>query len=144
MNSFTYYIPAQAGFASEDQPGYLQFSHLTDVPTIVSTPPASTDTNDFNFGESQYLLGLGDTSVNNLTNRFWLPYLMELYHPDTKTMTLKVNLTPSDIATFKFNETVFIKNRQFRVNKIEYQAGQLSTVEFVLINDWLKGRIGDG
>jgi hypothetical protein len=62
-----------------------------------------------------------------------LPYFNELYNPDARTMTLKVNLTPGDINTFNFYDTVFIKNRLFRVNKIDYKPNELATVEFILI-----------
>ena len=48
-------------------------------------------------------------------------------------MDIKVNLTASDISTFKFNLQVMIKNRIFRVNKIDYKPNDLSTVEFILI-----------
>jgi len=48
-------------------------------------------------------------------------------------MTLKVNITPGDINSFNFFDTVFIKNREFRVNKIEYKPNDLATVEFILI-----------
>ena len=122
----TYYIPAQAGLSSENQPEYLQFSHLTEI-------PSTTNSKDFNFGECQYLLGMGDTVVDNLFNSYWAKYIFDLYDPDTRIMTLKVFLTAADLSLFQFNETVFIKNREFRVNKIDYQPRQLSTVEFILI-----------
>ena len=64
---------------------------------------------------------------------YWQPYFNELYNPDTRAMTLKVNLSPSDVASFKFYDTVFIKNRVFRVNKIGYKPNDLATVEFILI-----------
>jgi len=64
---------------------------------------------------------------------YWLPYYNELYNPDTRIMDLKVNLNPSDINTFKMYDTVFIKNRTFRVNKIDYKPNDLATVEFILI-----------
>ena len=48
-------------------------------------------------------------------------------------MTIKVNLNAADINRFKFNDTVFIKNRVFRVNKIDYKPNDLATVEFILI-----------
>ena len=48
-------------------------------------------------------------------------------------MSLKVDLRAADINTFNFQDTVFIKNRQFRVNKIDYKPGDLSIVEFILI-----------
>ena len=132
----SYYIPEQNGLSSENQDDFLQFSHLTDIPTIVSTPPAATDTRDFVF-ESQQLfnpIGVPDGSpTDNLFSTYWQPYFNELYNADTRTMTLKVNLSPSDVAAFKFYDTVFIKNRAFRVNKIEYKPNDLATVEFILI-----------
>ena len=48
-------------------------------------------------------------------------------------MNLKVNLNASDINTFKFYDTVLIKNREYRVNKIDYKPNDLATVEFILV-----------
>ena len=112
---------------------FLQFSHLSDVPPITSQPPVNSDTRDFNFGECQLMTGVGDATPNNLFNLFWLPYYSQLYNPNTRIMTIKVNLTPSDLNLFKFNDVVFLKNRTFRVNKIDYKPNDLATVEFILI-----------
>ena len=134
MSTTTYFVPDQnggTGDANENQ--FLQFSHLTDVPTIVTAPPNVTDTRDFHFGECQLLNGVGDPTAYNLFNMYWLPYYAELYNPDTRIMTIKVNLSPSDINLFKFNDTVFIKNRIFRCNRIDYKPNDLATVEFILI-----------
>jgi len=122
----TYYIPAQNGLYSEDQANFLQFSHLSDVPTI-------TGSLDFHFGECQLMTNVGSAVPDNLFNLYWLPYYTELYNPNTRIMTIKVNLSPADINTFKFNDTVYIKNRVFRVNKIDYKPNDLATVEFILI-----------
>jgi len=127
MTNTTYSVPAQNGVggdAFEDE--FLQFSHLSDVPTI-------TGSRDFHFGECQLMPGVGAATPNNLFNLYWLPYYSELYNPNTRTMIIKVNLSPADINTFKFNDTVFIKNRVFRVNKIDYKPNDLATVEFILI-----------
>jgi len=129
----SYYIPPQNGLSSENQSQFLQFSHLSDVPTITTIPPVATDTRDFHFGECQLLTGVGNATANNLFNIYWLPYYSELYNPNTRIMTIKVNLSPADINTFKFNDTVMIKNRVFRVNKIDYKPNDLATVEFILI-----------
>ena len=123
----TYYIPAQNGVAETiDETDFLQFSHLSDIPTVASS-------RDFHFGECQLMTGVGNATANNLFNLYWLPYYSELYNPNTRTMTIKVNLSPADINTFKFNDTVMIKNRVFRVNRIDYKPKDLSTVEFILI-----------
>jgi hypothetical protein len=46
----SYYIPEQNGLSSENQTEFLQFSHLSDIPTITTLPPgAITDTRDFPF-----------------------------------------------------------------------------------------------
>lgn len=126
---YDYYIPAQNGLTSATLTEYLQFSHLTSLP-----PGAiATQRRDFHFGECQLIPPVGAPTNNNLFNLYWLPYYSELYNPDTRIMTIKVNLSPSDINTFKFNDTVFIKNRTFRVNKIDYKPNDLATVEFILI-----------
>ena len=122
----SFYIPAQNGGTSDNQTNFLQFSHLTNVPTIAGS-------RDFHFGECQLIQPVGSPVNDNLFNLYWLPYYSELYNPDTRIMTIKVNLSPSDINTFKFNDTVFIKNRTFRVNKIDYKPNDLATVEFILI-----------
>ena len=126
FTSCTYYIPAQNGAFSENADAFLQFSHLTSIPT-------SQGVIDFHFGECQLISPIGSSVTDNLFNTYWLPYFNELYNPDTRTMTLKVNLTPGDINTFNFYDTVFIKNRLFRVNKIDYKPNELATVEFILI-----------
>ena len=131
MSSTTYTVPAQNGGSAnyfEDQ--FLQFSHLSEIPTSIAIP---STTIDFHFGECQLISGVGAATPNNLFNTYWLPYYSELYNPNTRIMTIKVNLTPSDINLFKFNDTVFIKNRVFRVNKIDYKPNDLATVEFILI-----------
>ena len=125
----SYYIPEQNGVVSSNEPNFLQFSHLTEIPTSSATP---STTIDFHFGDCQLMTGDAPTP-NNLFNLYWLPYYSELYNPNTRTMTLKVNLSPADINTFKFNDRVFIKNRVFRVNKIDYKPNDLATVEFILI-----------
>ena len=127
LTSCTYFIPDQNGVlgdAFENQ--FLQFSHLTDIPTV-------TGSRDFHFGECQLVSPVGSPVNSNLFNLYWLPYYNELYNPDTRIMDLKVNLNPSDINTFKMYDTVFIKNRTFRVNKIDYKPNDLATVEFILI-----------
>ena len=123
----TYYIPAQNGLLSENQANYLQCSHLSTI------PPISGITTDLNFGECDYINPLGPTVVDNLFNTYWAPYYNELYNANTRTMTMKVNLSPADINTFKFNDKVMIKNRVFRVNRIDYKPNDLATVEFILI-----------
>jgi len=129
----SYFIPEQNGGSSSQESSYLLFSHFTDVPVVVTTAtPLPTDTRDFNFDTQQHFIG-GASPVNNLYGLYWKPYFDELYNPDTRTMTIKVNLSAADINTFKFSDKVFLKNRTFRVNKIDYKPNDLATVEFILI-----------
>ena len=133
MGTTSYYIPAQNGGAAEQSFKRFTFAHLTTIPTVVSTPPVPADTVDFNFGECQLIQPIGQPVPNNLFNTYWFPYYNQLYNPDTKVMQIKVNLQPGDIASFKFSDNVMIKNRAYRVNRIDYKPKDLSTVEFILI-----------
>ena len=126
MVSHTIYLPQQNGGSSENSTQYLQFSHLSEIPTTSSTK-------DYNFGATQLILGIGNAPVDNLFSEYWSPYYDELYDADTRTLTLKVYLNPSDISNFEFYDKVRIKNRIYRVNKIDYKPYELSTVEFILI-----------
>jgi len=125
VGSGTYHVPAWNGYAAANLDEFLQFSHLTDIPTTSTTI-------DINYETQQTLGGIG-TSTANLFSLFWQPYYNELYNPDTRIMTLKVDLNPSDINSFNFFDKVMIKNRIYRVNKIDYKPNDLATVEFILI-----------
>jgi len=127
LTSSTYFVPTQNGVAGDNtKDSFLQMSHLTPL-------PSSTGGLDFHFGECQLIPPVGNSPINNLYYTYWSPYFNELYNPDTRTMTLKVNLAASDISGFNFFDTIIIKNREFRVNKIDYKPHDLSTVEFILI-----------
>jgi hypothetical protein len=129
LSSCTYYVPEHpSGAAYPTQDTFLQFSHLSEEPITISTI-------DFVFKSGQLVapLGINGSPIENLFHVYWLPYFAELYHSDTRTVTLKVALNASDIATFKFYDKVMIKNRTFRVNKIEYKPNSLAKVEFILI-----------
>ena len=127
LTSCTYYVPAQNGSSAvPTASNILQFSHLSSIPTVAGS------TADYLFDVQQLAGNITPVSANLFT-RFWLPYYSQLYNPDTRTMTIKVNLNAGDINTFKFNDKVFIKNRIFRVNKIDYKPNDLAKVEFILI-----------
>ena len=121
----TYYIPEQNGVTSANQPTFLQFTHLSAV------QPTVTD-NDYNFGQSQ-LVGLDPAPPNNLYALYYSQYFSELYNPNTKVVTLKINLNASDINTFRFYDKIRIKNQVYRCNRIDYKPNDLSTVELILI-----------
>ncbi|QDP49373.1 MAG: hypothetical protein GOVbin2669_42 [Prokaryotic dsDNA virus sp.] len=124
---YKYRFPSQAGESLEYHDSFGQFSHFSEIPT-------TSNTKDYNFETQQILTSVGSVvPVDNLYNTYWAPYYDELYNPDTRQVNLKVYLTPSEIANFNFYDKVRIKNRLFRVNKIEYKPYELSSVELILI-----------
>ena len=128
LAAHTYSVPAQNGSAAVPfQADFLQFSHFSDIP--ISSP----FTQDWVFESAQLFPGVGSPPANNLYTTYWAGYFNELYNADTRVISLMVSLTPSDIATFNFYDKIFIRNRIFRVNKIEYKPNSLAQVEFILI-----------
>ena len=77
---------------------------------------------------------MGNTPTLNLFTEYWSPYYDELYHSDTRTMSVKVLLTPLEISKINFYDFILIKNRQYRINKIDYKPNQLSNVELILLS----------
>ena len=121
----SYFIPAQNGLSGANEDDYSLFSHTS----LIQSTAAATD---LNFGGCQ-LIGIGLSPLDNLYQTYYAKYFADLYNSDTKTMTLKVLLTAEDCSQFNFYDKVFIKNREYRVNKIDYKPNDLSTVEFILI-----------
>ena len=132
----SYYIPAQNNQTEQQAVEYGYFSHLR-------FSLQNADARDLNFGIQQLFPNVFGGTVNNLYNLYWADYFNELYNINTRVMTIKVNLNSSDLNTFQFNQRVFIKNRLFRVNKIDYKPNDLSTVEFILVQH-SSGRGGGG
>ena len=127
MANDTYGYPAQnGGAASTNESEYLRFSHTTEI-------PSSSISYDFVFESKSLFSGVGLPTLNNLFNLYWLPYFSELYNSDTRILTLKINLSASDINSFSFFDLVYIKQRVFRVNRIDYKPKDLSTIELIML-----------
>ena len=116
--------PAQNGVAAGLKTEYGQMTH-------VSAVPSTSIDYDLNFGSCQIFIGT--SPLNNLYNLYYIEYFDELYNSNTRILTAKINLSAADINTFRFYDIIILKNRQFKVNKINYKPNSLSTVEFILI-----------
>ena len=122
--------PAFNGLYGENQTHICRFLHTTKFPT-------NNSARDINFGTHQLvssMTGAGGTNTGrNLFNEYWSPYYDELYHSDTKSVKIKVLLTPLEIGNINYYDKVFIKNRLYRINKLDYKVGELSTAELILL-----------
>ena len=122
---YTYYIQYQNGMSGTNQNTFCLFSHTDAYPSTFGD-------RDLNFGPCQ-LIGIGVPPTDNLFSRYYQDYYYELYHPDTKSIKLKILLTATEVNQFKFWDKIMIKNRTYRVSKINYKPKQLSDVELLLI-----------
>lgn len=124
-DGYTVFIPTENGNYGEN---LLTVGRMT---TFSDYPPTNSS-NDLNFGTCQ-VLNTNNNTINTLCNRFWSQYYDELYNSDTRKVSVKIDLTPADISLFTFDKIVMIKNRAYRVNKIEYKPNTLAKVELILI-----------
>jgi len=124
----TFYTPYQNGTVGTNAQAYNLFSHTSEVP---STNPLTTT--DLNFGACQFINGMGTAPTMNLFMLYYQSYFEQLYHPDTRTIKVKLYLTENDIDNFEFYDRIMIRNRKFRVNKINYKPDTLSVVELILL-----------
>jgi hypothetical protein len=112
----------------DDETEYLLFTMVDSYPVNAST------SNSYNFGVVNYQ-GAGGAVLNSLYNVYWLKYIDELYHKDTRIVKIEAYLTTDDISKIKFNDIILIKNKRFRIHKIEYRAGAMSKLELITIKD---------
>jgi len=120
--------PAVSGSCFTNETSYGLFTPFSVFPTT-----GVGDT--YNFGHYFSYFGAYVTPATNLYNEYWDAYIQELYDKDTRVYEGQFLLTPKDIHTFRFKDIVRIKNKLFRVNKIEYKSGELCKCELITIND---------
>ena len=128
LTSITFFVPPENGASANNTSTYQRFSHTSTIPSVSAT------TTGYNFENEYGLVGsVGAPPVDNLFNRFYQGYFSELYNPDTRIVKISALLSPADIANFEFYDKIQIKNRLYRVNKIDYKPGALTKLELILI-----------
>ncbi len=75
---------------------------------------------------------------NNLYRQYYYRFIQELYGRESRLVTLKMNLSPEDIAKFKFNDKIYLViddvGQYYKVNKIDgYDPSKLTTTTVELI-----------
>tara|TARA_R100000654_G_scaffold65363_2_gene93242 strand:+ start:478 stop:2787 length:2310 start_codon:yes stop_codon:yes gene_type:complete len=114
-----------------DHTSYHMASHYNDTPANINAT-----TLDLNFGFTQpvYIANSLNT-IKNLFNTYYYRYILERYTEDRTFIKINIRLSETDIANFRFNNKVRLKNQTYLVNKIEYNAGEngISKVELVKI-----------
>ena len=127
LTSMTFFVGPENGAGANNTSTYQRFSHTSTIPSVSAT------TKGYNFENEYGLIGIGVPPVDNLFNRFYFNYFDELYNPDTRIVKLSALLSPADIGNFEFYDKIQIKNRLYRVNKIDYKPGALTKLELILI-----------
>jgi hypothetical protein len=90
--------------------------------------------NSFIFGGANVPFNYNEEIRNTFFELYWSNYISQLYHPDTRVLVAYFMLNEVDIAQFKFNDSIFIKDSYWRVVSIEnYQAGAGASVKVTLI-----------
>ena len=110
-----------------DERDYLLFSPL-------DSHPITSSTKSYDFGVVNYGIG-GVAVLHSLYNEYWAKYIDELYHKDTRIAKVKAFLSARDISEFRFNDVIIIRNKKYRVKKIDYNQNHLSTLELITIKD---------
>jgi hypothetical protein len=89
---------------------------------------------DLNYGQTVGLY-YPETSVtnDNLFSVYWQNQMTEISDKDSRIISGDFYLTPNDIASFRFNQNIFIINQYYKVNKISYDPVErgLSKVQLI-------------
>lgn len=139
--------PTQRKLVAGESWGFTGATNYTSYPYAGHLDDPFTGTTDYNFGSVPYVYYKfnqatnGAITENNLVNNYWIKYLREVTDEDAKVITAHFNLTPADIATFSFRNTVYVEGitseggHTYRVNAIKYSpnSGKPAEVELIKV-----------
>lgn len=85
---------------------------------------ASINDNDLNFAPETPLHLIAANPYNNLFNKYWRPYLNELYSPSARRLECYMMLDINDITSFGFDDKIWIIDAWYRLLSISnYEVG---------------------
>jgi predicted small secreted protein len=139
--------PTNRALVTGESWGFTGTSNYTSYPYAGHLDDPFTGTTDYNFGSVPYVYYKfnqatnGAITENNLVNNYWIKYLREVTDEDAKVVTAYFNLTPADIATFSFRNTVYVEGisseggHMYRINTIKYSpnSGKPAEVEMIKV-----------
>ena len=97
-------------------------------------PVSANNSLSLNFNVVNYA-GIGGGVIHSLFNTYWFKYIDELFHKDTRIMTVNLMLSAADIEDFHFNDVIIMMNRKWRVKQIDYDGEGKAKVELITIKD---------
>lgn len=89
---------------------------------------------DLNYGQTIGLYYPENSLTNdNLFSVYWQNQMTEISDRDSRIISGDFYLTPDDVASFRFNQNIFVINQYYKVNKITYDPVErgLSKVELI-------------
>jgi hypothetical protein len=115
-NYFTWYL--QSGGTNVELTTYPAISHLSRLGVLNETQFA-----DLNWGRTYDYLADRNNQINiysryDLFTAFYNDLMIEKYSPEARKLEGKFYLTPEDFRTFRYNDKIFIKDNNFRIQEI--------------------------
>jgi hypothetical protein len=127
---------------------YLQGDLVPSTPGVIQTQyplvseyetfPPNQFTFDLSFQSKRALwspeAGYTSPTANDLWTSYWGEYINWVYDPYNRIKIVTMRLNPYAIETLKFNDTIWVKDSWFFVNKItDYPVGETALVKVELI-----------
>ena len=99
--------------------------------------PATSGSNDLHFNNTYFKFvgaGLNLNGTNSNFNRYWKTYIDSLYWDGNRKITLDIHFNTEEYKNLKLNDIIFVKDQQYRINKIEgfnLSNDDIATVELI-------------
>ena len=101
--------------------------------SMYSTKYASVDSTTLMYGQELPLYEIGVPPWNTLYWRFWAQYIKEVYSSDARIIECTIRFDEADMARFDFGNTIFLKDADYRLLSIDFDAANPSTAKVKLI-----------
>lgn len=101
-----------------------------------STPIPNIGDSDLSYMGDVPLHQIVANPVNNLYNLYWRRFISQFYSEYSRTMECKVKLDSVNLATFNYNDRIFIRDSYWRVLEINYIPNAADLARVKLIKDF--------
>ena len=109
----------------------------TTISNLSSLPAVSGITNDLHFNNTYPPFTGAALNMNSGVSNFekyWKTYIDSLYWEGSRKVTLDVKFNPEEYKDIRLNDKIFIKDQQYRINKIKgfnLNNDDIATVELI-------------
>ncbi len=116
--------------STEVSGSYSTISNLREIPVVTDI----TDDLHFNSTYNTFSGGIALSGGKSAYTKYWKTYIDSLYWEQSRKLTIDIQFDKEEYKNIRLNDKIFIKDQQYRINKISgfnVSSNDVATVELI-------------